>query len=38
MRSFAETGVTLETGSGGVNMGLLERPKTSPCSTFFYLP
>lgn len=38
MRSFAETGVTLKTGSGGVNVGLLVRPKTSPCSTFLYLP
>lgn len=29
---------TLETRTGGVNMGLFGCPKTSPCSTFIYLP
>lgn len=26
------------TGTGGVNMGIFWCPKTSPCSTFLYLP
>lgn len=35
---FTGTGVTLDTGSGGVNVGTVVRPRASPCNDFLYLP